>query len=158
MTPAQVESLFKEHARSVHAVVFRLTLDAAASDDATQEAFVRLLTSPPAAQTNLAAWLKRVAVNFAIDILRRQARVIALNDQDFALKPVSDQELGDELLAALRRLDADQRAAVLAVDRDGMSYEDAAQLTGLHLNKLRTDLARGRRALFEILKQERAAG
>ncbi len=69
MTPTEAEKLFNEHARSIHAAVYRLTLDAAAADDATQETFVRLLQSPPPVTDNIAAWLKRVAVNFAIDVL-----------------------------------------------------------------------------------------
>jgi len=158
MTPTRAETLFNEHARGIHAAVYRLTLDAAAADDATQEAFVRLLQSPPPVTDNIAAWLKRVAVNFAIDVLRRQARVIALDGKDFEQPETSEQGVGDDMLRALKRLEPDQRAAVLAIDRDGMAYQDAARLIGVHVNKLRTDLCRGRRALFEVLKEKRAAG
>src|SRR5262245_1930456 len=66
MMPIEAEKLFNDHARGIHAAVYRLTLDAAAADDATQEAFVRLLQSPPPLTDNMGAWLKRVAVNFAI--------------------------------------------------------------------------------------------
>jgi predicted SnoaL-like aldol condensation-catalyzing enzyme len=46
---------------------------------------------------------------------------------------------------------------VLAVDRDGMSYTDAADLLGVHLNKLKTDLLRGRRALHDDYIQHNPA-
>jgi RNA polymerase sigma-70 factor, ECF subfamily len=160
MSQAEVERLFAEHARAVHATVFRLTLDSAASEDATQEAFVRLLTKPPKEQGNIAAWLKRVAVNAAIDTLRRTNRHKPLGDFERADEPrpdVSDTTLSDEMVEALKRLKPDHRAAVLAVDRDGMCYADAADLLGVRLNKLKTDLLRGRRALFESLQGSRLA-
>lgn len=163
MRQADIEILFAEHAAAVHAAVYRLTLDAAAAEDATQEAFVRLLTRPPRDDTNIPAWLKRVAVNFAIDTLRRTNRVKQLGEFDQqapdVIRPdVSDTTLSGELVAALSRIKADHRAAVLAVDRDGMSYTDAADLLGVHINKLKTDLLRGRRALHDLLKGSALAG
>jgi len=161
MRPAEVEKLFGEYAAQVHAAVYRLTLDAAAAEDATQEAFVRLITRPPQKPGNTAAWLKRVAVNCAIDTLRRNGRSKPIGDRDFAAEPErepSSGELSDEIVEALKRLKPDHRAAVLSVDRDGMSYDDAADLLGVHLNKLKTDLLRGRRALQKALKGTAYAG
>lgn len=161
MRQAEVEKLFAEHSRAVHAAVYRLTLDGAAAEDATQEAFVRLLTRPPRDNSNLPAWLKRVAVNAAIDTLRRTNRHKPLGDYEHEAvdRPdVSDTSLSGELVSALHRLKADHRAAVLAVDRDGMSYTDAADLLGVHINKLKTDLLRGRRALHDQLKGSALAG
>jgi RNA polymerase sigma-70 factor (ECF subfamily) len=156
-----VELLFAEHGKAVHAAVYRLTLNSAAAEDATQEAFVRLITRPPKDNSNLGAWLKRVAVNFAIDTLRRTNRVKPLGEwevEDTGNPDVSDTTLSGELVEALKRLKADHRAAVLAVDRDGMSYTDAADQLGVHLNKLKTDLLRGRRALHDALKGSALAG
>jgi RNA polymerase sigma-70 factor (ECF subfamily) len=156
-----VELLFAEYGKAVHAAVYRLTLDNAAAEDATQEAFVRLITRPPKDDSNLGAWLKRVAVNFAIDTLRRTNRQKPLGDWEFESQPnpdVSDTTLSGELVQALSRLKPDHRVAVLAVDRDGMSYTDAADLLGVHLNKLKTDLLRGRRALHDALKGSALAG
>lgn len=161
MKRIDVESLFEQHAAAVHAAVYRLTLNAASAEDATQEAFVRLITRPPKDQRNVGAWLKRVAVNFAIDTLRRTNRQKPLGEWEVEDKPrpdVSDTTLSDELVEGLTRLKPDHRAAVLAVDRDGMSYTDAADLLGVHLNKLKTDLLRGRRALHEALKDSALAG
>jgi RNA polymerase sigma-70 factor, ECF subfamily len=155
MSGRDVEGLFQEHAESVFGAVYRVTLDRAAAEDATQEAFVRLITRPPREDSNLGAWLRRVAVNFAIDNLRRNSRQQPLGDHDVPDRPghvPRDTALSDGLLRALSRLKPDHRAAVLAVDRDGMSYQDASELLGVHLNKLKTDLLRGRRALHDLLK------
>lgn len=161
MHQTDIEILFRDHAAAVHAAVYRLTLNRAAAEDATQEAFVRLLTRPPQDESNVVAWLKRVAVNSAIDALRRGNRQKDLGDfeaEAHERPDTSDITLSDELTGALTRLKADHRAAVLAVDRDGMSYQDAAELLGVHLNKLKTDLLRGRRALHDLLKDSVLAG
>ena len=163
MRHAELETLFNEHARAVHAAVYRVTLDSAAAEDATQEAFIRLLTRPPQDHRNIAAWLKRVAVNYTIDVLRRQNRQKPIGDWDFEAREatdvsVIDADLSDELKEALSRLKPDHRAAILAVDKDGMSYNDAADMLGIHLNKLKTDLLRGRRALHDALKGTTIAG
>ncbi|MDC1141916.1 RNA polymerase sigma factor [Planctomycetota bacterium] len=161
MKHAELERLFHEHAKAVHAAVYRVTLDSAAAEDATQEAFIRLLTRPPQDHRNIAAWLKRVAVNFAIDVLRRQNRQKSIGDWDFEAREqveITDYELSDEMKEALSRLKPAHRSAILAVDKDGMSYADAADLLGVHLNKLKTDLLRGRRALHEALKGTTIAG
>lgn len=147
--------MFREHGRAVHAAVYAVTLDREAAEDAVQEAFVRLLRNPPRESTNLAAWLKRVAVNHAIDVLRRKGRIKPLGDAEPEQPAEAEDaysDLNPKLTQALRRISPDQRAAVLAVDRDGMAYADAAALLGLHLSKLKSDLCRGRRALFEMLK------
>ncbi|MCF6228254.1 MAG: RNA polymerase sigma factor [Planctomycetes bacterium] len=164
MRHAELEILFNEHARAVHAAVYRVTLDSASSEDATQEAFIRLLTRPPQDHRNIAAWLKRVAVNYAIDVLRRSNRQKPIGDWDFEAPVVTDNsdvidaELSDELKEALSRLKPAHRAAILAVDKDGMSYNDAADMLGIHLNKLKTDLLRARRALHDALKGTTIAG
>lgn len=158
MKALELEALFNEHAEAVYRAVYRVTLDAQVSEDAVQEAFVKLITRPPKRQDNLVAWLKRVAVNSAIDGLRRSNRSKPLADHDPADQRgeydanIHEAEFSDEVLAALKQLKADHRAAVLAVDRDGMSYQDAAALLGVKLNKLKTDLLRGRRALHRLLQ------
>lgn len=155
MRQDEVERLFTRHARDVHAAVYGVTLDRHAAEDAVQEAFVRLLKSPPQDASNPVGWLKRVAVNHAIDVLRRKGRLRPLGDVEFAMQAPDDPEPADpnpRLTNALRRITPDQRAAVLAVDRDGMAYTDAAALLGLQLSKLKSDLCRGRRALLELLK------
>ncbi|MCC6575200.1 MAG: RNA polymerase sigma factor [Planctomycetes bacterium] len=154
MHQSDVERLFKEHARAVHAAVYSVTLDRDAAEDAVQEAFVRLLRTPPGDQSNLPAWLKRVAVNHAIDVLRRKGRIKPLGETEPEQPPQADPitDINPKLTAALQRISPDQRAAVLAVDRDGMAYADAAALLGSQLSKLKSDLCRGRRALLELLK------
>lgn len=163
MRHAELEKLFNEHARAIHAAVYRVTLDSAAAEDATQEAFIRLLTKAPQDHRNIAAWLKRVAVNYSIDVLRRQNRQKPIGDWDFEAREATnvsniDAELSGELKEALSRLKPDHRAAILAVDKDGMSYADASDMLGIHLSKLKTDLLRGRRALHDALKGTTIAG
>ncbi|MCK6440164.1 MAG: RNA polymerase sigma factor [Planctomycetes bacterium] len=157
MGQIDAEKLFSEHATAVFEAVYRLTLDRAASEDGAQEAFVRLISTPPVDHGNVVAWLKRVAINHALDVLRRRAREktletvveTAVATDESTQSPEPENET---LFRALKRLNPGQRAAVLAVDRDRMKTQEAATALGITLAKLKADLIRGRRALREQLK------
>jgi RNA polymerase sigma factor (sigma-70 family) len=68
------ETLYHRHARTVHALAYRITGDAATAEDVTQETFLRLLRFLGGLRSDrpLRAWLKHVATNAAIDRLRRE--------------------------------------------------------------------------------------
>jgi RNA polymerase sigma-70 factor (ECF subfamily) len=62
-------------------------------------------------------------------------------------------ELGD-LVAALHRLPAQQREAVLLIGLEGMSYEEAADVLGAKVGTVKSRLCRGREALRRLMDGE----
>ena len=67
---AAFETLFRRHYALVYGIVYRLAPDEA--DDLAQEVFLRLYRRPPrAGDSNLAAWLYRVAVNVGCHLTER---------------------------------------------------------------------------------------
>jgi RNA polymerase sigma-70 factor (ECF subfamily) len=91
-------SAFGELVRHHHAglvnVVYRMCGDAQLAEDAAQEAFLRawlhLSTFRPG--SSLRNWLYRIAVNEALDVLRRERRPA----QDLETVPAADPEPGPE--------------------------------------------------------------
>jgi hypothetical protein len=61
---AAFESIYREHARAIHALALRLTGSPAAAEDITQDTFLRMFgfLSGLREDTPLRPWLKRVAV------------------------------------------------------------------------------------------------
>jgi RNA polymerase sigma-70 factor (ECF subfamily) len=66
---------FREHARLLRMLCYRMTGSAADADDLVQETFTRAIAHPPAdLAAPLRPWLVRVAMNLARDLLRRRRR------------------------------------------------------------------------------------
>ena len=104
----------------------------------------------------MTTWLHRIVVNSCLDRLRKQQRRQAEQplpaDPDrtaelvaeAAPDPVEQQELRDDLSAALAQLNADQRAALVLVDVEGYSVDEAAAILGVPAGTVKSRCARGR--------------
>jgi RNA polymerase sigma-70 factor (ECF subfamily) len=114
-------------------------------------------------------WLHRVVVNACLDRLRASAvrRTTPLADDHDEPLPAPEAALADPeaaverserravVLAALRELPAEQRAALVLVDMEGMPVLEAAAVLEIPLGTLKSRCARGRARLAVLL---RAAG
>ena len=127
------EALYRSHARAIHGLALRLTGDAAAAEDITQETFLRMFgfLSGLRENTPLRPWLKRVAANLAIDRLRRQQHP----GTDMALAALADTASASPADAAdadalLRRLPPLARTVVWLHEMEGWSHEDLGRRFG----------------------------
>lgn len=74
--PADLDLIFREHHSTVFRAAYRVTGNASDAEDVLQTVFMRLLRRSPDAQTvgNMEGYLRRSAVNAALDLIRsRQA-------------------------------------------------------------------------------------
>jgi RNA polymerase sigma-70 factor, ECF subfamily len=126
-------------------------------------------------------WLFRIAVNLAISQMRKvskhrvfsldasgngqSSRRIGDDDQASALLDRIEQtrddgpamqaekkEQGEQVLAALGRLDVEYRAVLVMRDVEGFDYQQMAEVLGLPLGTLKSRLFRARLALRDELK------
>src|SRR3546814_1419849 len=81
---AAFAEIYRRHARAIHSLALRLTGNHATAEDITQECFLKMLQFLGGLRpgTPLRPWLKRVAANAAIDRIRRDKRLVALDDDD----------------------------------------------------------------------------
>jgi len=69
-----------------------------------------------------------------------------------AVPPAQDMRLSmDDMSRALEALPEEQRAAVVLVALEGVSYDQAAEMLGIPVNTLRSRLFRGREKLRELM-------
>lgn len=134
-----------------------LVCERAAADDLVQDtlerAWSRLAQWRPGG--DLRAWLFSIMHNLRVDQLRRPGLTLQPCDGELPEMPVratqSDHlELGD-LAAALERLPEEQRAVLLLVALEEMTYEEVAGTLGIPLGTVMSRLARGRERLRQIL-------
>jgi RNA polymerase sigma-70 factor (ECF subfamily) len=112
-----LERLFRRHWGMAHRAAFLVVHDAAAAEDIAQEAFLAAVRALDRFDRRrpFAPWLHRIVVNRAIDhararALRREVTLAERSDPG-ASAPAADGR--DELVAALARLPADQRAVIV---------------------------------------------
>jgi len=147
---------------------YGLTGSIDAGDDLVQSTCERALSRLHLWQpgTRLDSWMYRIMQNLWIDELRSGRRREITTDSDELDAMVggdAEREVGVRLdLAAVRRhiagLPPDQRAVLLLVSVDGLSYKEAAAVLEVPIGTVMSRLARARLALARALEPATASG
>ncbi|VVE24573.1 RNA polymerase sigma factor [Pandoraea anhela] len=139
-----------------------LTGNAELADDLVQDTLERALSRYTMfeAGTDARAWLFTIMHNLFLNQQRRapaQAAHISLDDTDVAERevavpadPARRLEIRD-LDEALRHLPAEQRAIVLLVGLEDMSYADVAASLQVPIGTVMSRLSRGRQRLRDLM-------
>ena len=133
-----------------------LTRDNVKAEDLLQECLMRGLEKVHLWRrgTNLRAWLLTILHNQYVNHIRRSARegiAVDFSQIESPLTRAPAQEKTLQLRAlnrALTELPEGQRAAVLLIGLEGLSYEEAAKVTGVPVGTVRSRLSRGRQKLM----------
>jgi RNA polymerase sigma-70 factor (ECF subfamily) len=134
-----------------------LTGDAWAADDLVQDTLERACSKwrlwLPG--TDLRAWLFTVMHNIFISQIRqsqRRSETVDLDDVAHTLAaPKSTQVLAIDLQRCLLRLPAEQRAVLLLVVLEEMSYAEVAKVTGVPIGTVMSRLSRARERMRELM-------
>lgn len=111
-----VSRLYAAHWRRAHRAAYLIVHDAAAAEDIAQDAFLAAVDALDRFDRRrpFAPWLHRIVVNRALDWARREALRRTVRDpapQAGSGRP--DEQIGDDMMAALAELPPDQRAVVV---------------------------------------------
>ena len=137
--PAAFEELVRQHQRMVHALTFRMTGSLADAEDLAQETFLRAYEQIGGfrGSAKFSTWLYRIAINTCLNWRQSEARrrqLYALAAEEFSTQQAggaggAGEEAG-EVQAALLKLPAKQRAAIVLTIYDGLNHAEAAQALG----------------------------
>jgi RNA polymerase sigma-70 factor (ECF subfamily) len=108
--------LYSSHWRRAHRAAYLIVHDEAAAEDVAQDAFLAAVDALDRFDRRrpFAPWLHRIVVNRALDWARREALRRRVDPAELETEAeLAAPELGDELMAALRELPAEQRALVV---------------------------------------------
>ena len=159
----QLVSLYQDY---LFSMTVRVVRDPDISEEAVQEAFF-------SAYRNLArfsgpsfrAWLTRIAINAARDMLRRRKRRPSEpypEWEDESWQPPAPASEGPEAVSMARQQRAaiarcmegisdDQRAAIVLFDVEGYGYPEIAAITNVSVGTVKSRIHRGRLALRDCL-------
>lgn len=152
----EIEAAIPSLRRYAHALVH----DRDAAEDLVQDTLERAIARRGQWRRDgpVKGWLFRILLNRYRDLLRRaRPRLVAVD----ALVAEPAQAGGQEghlalreVHAAIGRLPPDQRAALLLVALEGMSFEQAAKLLDVPVGTLMSRLARARATLRSLTGRE----
>lgn len=157
--------LVRRHRDRLWAVALRTTGDPEDAADAVQEALISAFRRAQSfrGDAQVTTWLHRIVVNACLDRMRarssRPTERLPQEDHDAALRDHSargdlSQETSDrraDVMAALRLISPEQRAALVLVDMEGYSVEAAAEILQCAPGTVKSRCSRGRARLVPLL-------
>ena len=156
--------LVRRHRNRLWAVALRTTSDPEEAADALQDALLSAFRRAESFRGDSAVttWLHRIVVNACLDRARRRkvrhAEPLPEGDDqapptrtDMVEDHAEHADQRDAVLAALRTLPAEQRAALVLVDMEGYSVDEAAQVLDCAPGTIKSRCSRGRARLLPLL-------
>jgi RNA polymerase sigma-70 factor (ECF subfamily) len=152
--------LVRRHRDRLWAVALRTTGDREDAADALQEALLSAYRHAASYRGDAAVttWLHRIVVNACLDALRRRAArpAVPLSDEDARLADPVDslgqRETSLVVAEALAALPPEQRAAIVLVDLQDFSVEEAARVLDCAPGTVKSRCSRGRARLALTLR------
>jgi RNA polymerase sigma-70 factor (ECF subfamily) len=160
--------LFERYKHMVYRVAYRITRSHHDASDVTQETFLKVLKSISSfrRKSNIETWIYRIAVNSALNHLRKVERrgeesleEIPEDQIPLASRPSDDPEqclekaeIRRAISRAMARLSPDHRAVVVLHDIEGLTYSEISRILGCSEGTVKSRLHHARKKLREILK------
>jgi RNA polymerase sigma-70 factor, ECF subfamily len=152
----QLEQLFQAHHSMVFRTAYRITGNASDAEDVLQTVFLRLAgahASPPPLE-NSVSYMRRAAVNAALDVLRsRRGRDPEPLDPDLPEPPQPDRNvLQDCLRKSLGSLSPEAAEMFTLRFLEGYSYDEIARILGVSRVRVGVTIHRTRRRLQKEIR------
>jgi len=141
--------LVRSSAPAAIAAARRVTQDAALAEDAAQEAYLRAYRALGRYrhESSFVAWVRTIAVNAAIDLVRRRRPESPLTERTFRPAGEKRQEDLDLLRRALAALAPLDREILLARELEGLPDAAIARRIGMTVTSVRVRIHRARKKL-----------
>lgn len=163
-------ALVKEYQGRVFHHAMQILRNREESEDVCQETFIQVYESVKSfnGQSSLSTWIIRIAINKALEKLRKEKRRIQLhalmpwwmpNEANSStskeLHPDIQLENKEKALALYRAIDLlnpNQRVAFTLIKLDGMSYAEASELMNLSIKAIESLVSRAKENIKKELK------
>ena len=159
------ESLLRRHLDSLYYAALDLSGNSSDAEDIVQDAALKGLRRFETFRegTDFKAWMMTIVANTYIDLYRRRRREKPAATED-AARALTESEsplragdleflLPDDVEHALASLPEEQRAAIVLVDVNGLTNQEAAEALGWPLGTVNSRVYRGRAELRSVLRR-----
>jgi RNA polymerase sigma-70 factor (ECF subfamily) len=144
--------LMRRHEQPTYRLALRMLGSAAEAEDAAQDAFLRAWRSLPKFEgsSSFSTWLYRITTNRCLNIIAARRPSETLDEtragdrrDDPATRAQQREELS-ALTASIGRLPAEQRAALVLREFEGLSYDEVADVLQISLAAVKGRIHRAR--------------
>jgi RNA polymerase sigma-70 factor, ECF subfamily len=161
-----LKEVFDKYNKKVYRIAYGVVRQREEALDIVQEVFIKLFHSIKnfKGKSHFYTYLYRMVMNTAIDHARKTGKqIISSLDQEGSFQPFDDLEKGPERILlqkeleervklAMDKLPAEQRAALIFRDVEGLSYQEMAETMGCSIGTVMSRLHYGRKRMQELLK------
>ena len=153
-----VRALYERYAPRVYAVVRRIAGEDDLAQDYAQEAWIRAIRALPTfrGDARFSTWLHRIAVNSALQALRRndtRTKREAPMPEAVAVHPKEgDVLLSDLLERAMDRLPDGMRQVLILHDVEGYTHEEIGEFLGVTSGTSKSQLFKARAKMRDLLR------
>lgn len=153
-----VRTLYERYSPRVYAVVRRIAGDDDLAQDYAQEAWIRAIRALPTfrGDARFATWLHRIAVNSALQALRkadtRKKREAPMPEAVPVAPRGGDTLLGGLLERAMDRLPEGMRQVLILHDVEGYTHEEIGEALGVSTGTSKSQLFKARAKMRDLLR------
>jgi len=161
-----LKEIFDKYHKKVYRIAYGVVRQREEALDIVQEVFIKLFHSIKnfKGKSLFYTYLYRMVMNTAIDHTRKTGKqIISSLDEEGSFQPSDDLEKGPERILlqkeleervklAMDKLSAEQRAALVFRDVEGLSYQEMAEAMGCSIGTVMSRLHYGRKRIQELLK------
>ena len=160
------KEIFDRYQKKVYRIAYGVVRHREEALDIVQEVFIKLFRSIKnfKGKSHFYTYLYRMVMNTAIDHARKTGKqFISSLDEEGSFEPSDELEKGPERIllqkeleervkGAMEKLPAEQRAALIFRDVEGLSYQEMAEAMGCSIGTVMSRLHYGRKRIQELLK------
>jgi RNA polymerase sigma-70 factor (ECF subfamily) len=163
--PSAYTALYEKHAKELYNTIYRIVQHSGEAEDVLQDTFIAAFKGIAQFEqrSSFAAWIKRIAINQSISVLRKRrirfveteidvlgdtADETSLDESDFQFKV-------DAVKDAINDLSPGYRTVVQLYLLDGIPQEEIAQILGITNSTVRTQYHRAKQQIIMTLKKSR---
>jgi RNA polymerase sigma-70 factor (ECF subfamily) len=153
-----VRALYERYAPRVYAVVRRIAGEDDLAQDYAQEAWIRAIRALPTfrGDARFSTWLHRIAVNSALQALRKRdtrSKKEAPMPEAIPVHPrQGDTLLGQLLERAMDQLPDGMRQVLILHDVEGYTHEEIGEFLGVTSGTSKSQLFKARAKMREVLR------
>ncbi|MBW1878025.1 MAG: sigma-70 family RNA polymerase sigma factor [Deltaproteobacteria bacterium] len=167
--------LVEKYQNRVYSMVYGMLRNREDARDVTQEAFVKAYQNLGSfrLESSFYTWLYRIAMNLAIDFIRKAGRRkstsfdegVAARDVDGTIselhhtqspsKALERKQLYQRIMDAMEKLPEDQRQVVLLRELEGLSYKEISDVMDIPEGTVMSRLFYARKKLQHLLAADR---